>query len=43
MKPAILKSVKELQGEFLKLKSGMFIHFNMEICKERRELTKDIK
>ena len=28
------KSVKELQADFLKLKFGMFIHYNMETYKE---------
>jgi len=32
--PVVNKSVKELQDEFLKLKFGMFIHFNLETYKE---------
>lgn len=31
--PAVNKSVKQLQDEFLKLKFGMFIHFNLETFK----------
>ena len=33
MAPVTKKSVKELQDEFLKLKFGMFIHFNLETYK----------
>ena len=31
--PSVQKSIKELQDEFLKLKFGMFIHFNLETYK----------
>jgi len=31
--PATTKSLKEMQEEFLKLKFGMFIHFNMATYK----------